>query len=69
MHRMIIIENSSQIAVIATCSISISIAFIAVGLRLLAKKIRNRIDGSDYCIIVACVSSYLYMCVRAFFRY
>lgn len=33
-----------------------SIAIIAVGLRLVAKRIRNRIDYSDYCIIIACVS-------------
>lgn len=32
-----------------------SIAIIAVGLRLVAKRIRNRIDYSDYCIIIACL--------------
>ncbi|USP80139.1 hypothetical protein yc1106_07413 [Curvularia clavata] len=55
MHTTIPIENGQQMVVILTCSISIFIAFVAVALRLVAKKIRNRIDGSDYCIIVACL--------------
>lgn len=56
MHRTIPIENGRQLSIVIASSISISIAVIAVGLRLAAKRIRNRVDGSDWCIVVACVS-------------
>lgn len=56
MHGTIPIENRLQVCVVVASSISISIVVIAVGLRLVAKRIRNRVDGSDWCIVVACVS-------------
>lgn len=49
------IENGQQVSVLVTSSISIFIAVVFVGLRLVAKRIRNRIDYSDYCILVALV--------------
>ncbi|EMD94917.1 hypothetical protein COCC4DRAFT_147322 [Bipolaris maydis ATCC 48331] len=55
MHRTIPIENGRQLSIVIASSISISIAVIAVGLRLAAKRIRNRVDGSDWCIVVACL--------------
>ncbi|XP_014555100.1 hypothetical protein COCVIDRAFT_17267 [Bipolaris victoriae FI3] len=55
MHGTIPIENRLQVCVVVASSISISIVVIAVGLRLVAKRIRNRVDGSDWCIVVACL--------------
>jgi hypothetical protein len=53
------IENGQQVGVLVTSSISIFIVIVAVGLRLVAKKIANRIDYSDYCILAASVSQVL----------
>lgn len=53
MTGMISNENGQQVSIIVTSSIYILIAFVSVGLRLVARSIGNRIDYSDYCIIVA----------------
>jgi hypothetical protein len=50
------IDNGQQVGVLVTSSISILIVIVAVGLRIVAKKIGNRIDYSDYCILAAAVS-------------
>ena len=50
------IDNGQQVGVLVTSSISILIVIVAVGLRIVAKKIGNRIDYSDYCILSAAVS-------------
>jgi hypothetical protein len=50
------IENGQQVGILVTSSISISIVIVAVGLRLVAKRIASRIDYSDYCILAATVS-------------
>jgi hypothetical protein len=49
------IENGQQVGILVTSSISILIVIVAVGLRLVAKWIANRIDYSDYCILAASV--------------
>jgi hypothetical protein len=55
MMETIPIENGQQVSILVTSSISILIAIVSVGLRLVAKSIGNRIDYSDYCIIAALV--------------
>ncbi|KAF1942905.1 hypothetical protein EJ02DRAFT_421705 [Clathrospora elynae] len=47
------IQNAKHIGVLITSSMSILIATVSVGLRLIAKCIGNRIDYSDYCIVAA----------------
>ena len=54
------IENGQQVGILVTSSISILIVIVAVGLRLVAKKIADRIDYSDYCILAAAVGRILY---------
>lgn len=49
------IENNLQVSVLVTSGVSIVIATIAVTLRLIGKRIANRIDLSDYCIVAALV--------------
>lgn len=49
------IENSRQIGVLVTGSISIFIATVAVGLRIIAKCIGFGFDWSDFCILTALV--------------
>jgi hypothetical protein len=49
------IENGQQVGILVTSLISILIVIVAVGLRLVAKWIANRIDYSDYCILAASV--------------
>jgi hypothetical protein len=55
MTEMISIENGQQVSIMVTSSISILIAIVSVGLRLVARSIGNKIDYSDYCIIAALV--------------
>jgi len=55
MSDTIPIENGQQVGILATSCISILIVIVAVGLRLAAKRIANRIDYSDYCILAALV--------------
>jgi hypothetical protein len=54
------IENGQQVGILVTSSISILIVIVAVGLRLVAKKIADRIDYSDYCILAAAVGRISY---------
>jgi len=49
------IENGQQVGILVTSSVSILMVIVAVGLRLTAKRIANRIDYSDYCILAALV--------------
>ena len=49
------IENSKQVSILVLSSVSIVLATVCVGLRLVAKTISNRLDYSDYCIIAALV--------------
>jgi hypothetical protein len=49
------IENNLQVSVLVTSAVSIVIATVAVTLRLIGKRIANRIDLSDYCIVAALV--------------
>ncbi|KAF1837686.1 hypothetical protein BDW02DRAFT_490820 [Decorospora gaudefroyi] len=49
------IENGRQVGILVVSSISIAIATIFVGLRIVAKSISNRFDYSDYCIIAALI--------------
>jgi hypothetical protein len=49
------IENPNQINILVSSSVSILIAAISVGLRLLAKRIGRGLDHSDCCIVVALV--------------
>ncbi|KAH6867157.1 hypothetical protein BKA58DRAFT_461125 [Alternaria rosae] len=53
MMGMIPIENSRQVGILVTSFISILIVTVSVGLRLVAKSMRNSLDCSDYCIIAA----------------
>ncbi|XP_014550951.1 hypothetical protein COCVIDRAFT_20708 [Bipolaris victoriae FI3] len=53
MTGMISIENGQQVSITVTSFISILIAIVSVGLRLVARSIGNKIDYSDYCIIAA----------------
>jgi len=55
MTVMIPIENGQQVGILVTSSISILMVIVAVGLRLVAKRIANRIDYRDYCILAALV--------------
>ena len=55
MAVMVPIENGEQIGSLVTSSISILMVIVAVGLRLVAKRIANRIEYSDYCILAALV--------------
>jgi hypothetical protein len=54
------IGNREQVGVLITSSISVLIVIVVVGLRIIARKIRNRIDYSDYCILVTAVSRIMY---------
>jgi len=49
------IETGLQVWIIALSASSIAMSTIAVILRLVAKYVRKRFDGSDYCIIAALV--------------
>lgn len=49
------IENGQQVGILVTSSVSILMVIVAVGLRLAAKRIANRIDYGDYCILAALV--------------
>jgi hypothetical protein len=49
------IENENQVAVIVSSTVSIFIAAVAVGLRILAKCIGWGFDLSDFCILAALV--------------
>ena len=49
------IENSNQIGIVVSSSISILLAAVSVGLRLVAKRIGLGLDYSDYCIVAALV--------------
>ncbi|KAF2204466.1 hypothetical protein GQ43DRAFT_446691 [Delitschia confertaspora ATCC 74209] len=55
MVKSVPIENSGQVGILVASSVSIFIAALSVGLRLLAKRISSRFDYSDYCIIAALV--------------
>lgn len=55
MTGMIPIENGQQVSIVVISFISILLAIVSVGLRLVARSIGNKIDYSDYCIIAALV--------------
>jgi hypothetical protein len=55
MEKSIPIENSGQIGVLVASSISIFIATVSVGLRIIAKRLTGGLDYSEYCIIAALV--------------
>ena len=69
MTGMISNENGQQVSIIVTSSIYILIAFVSVGLRLVARSIGNRIDYSDYCIIVALVGQTLHKGIASVLKY
>ncbi|KAH7130091.1 hypothetical protein B0J11DRAFT_243866 [Dendryphion nanum] len=49
------IENSGQVGLLVSSSISIFIVVVAVILRLIAKHIASKLDYSDYCIVGALI--------------
>lgn len=58
------IENGRQVGVLVASSISIFIAAVSVGLRLVAKRLSTGLDYSEYCIIAALVCPFHYsVCV------
>jgi hypothetical protein len=50
------IKNGNQVSIPVTSAVSILIAAISVGLRLIAKFIGVGFDHSDYCIVAAMVN-------------
>jgi hypothetical protein len=55
MESRIPIENNAQVGILVASSVSIFIAAVSVGLRLLAKRLAGGLDYSEYCIIAALV--------------